>query len=318
MDVQRCVKVVSPLSHGAGLGHRLGGIVFAYHIANSVGASLKIPPQYFNKTGKHGSFPRATKLLSEELLLGNRSHYLQRSMFLKSYSEKYLRIPCGTLLWVATNSKSFCHRSQNESDFCFKQWPGAFSGARPFIRESHLHSPYADIQLHHITFTKVNAEDLTVAWHIRRGDQELGNLQYVTNIMYLIKRSASGLGFTLKNFLFTSNCTSALPTFGEERHKVICAQGDEVDHVLHMSRADILVSSGSSFAHVPAMMASMKQVFISGPPKEAKFYPFETNIPWQTYRISGSIEVNSYGHASSTTVQKLRTQVLKLQEHRKN
>jgi len=104
--------VVSPLStnYHPGLGHRFGGIVFAYHIANFMGASLKTPPQYLNKTGTHGSFPPAGKLLSDDLFVGYKSHYIQRSMNLRSYGGKHVRIPCSTHLLVGTNAK-FCHSS---------------------------------------------------------------------------------------------------------------------------------------------------------------------------------------------------------------
>uniref|UniRef100_A0A0G4FN74 Uncharacterized protein n=1 Tax=Chromera velia CCMP2878 TaxID=1169474 RepID=A0A0G4FN74_9ALVE len=168
-----------------------------------------------------------------------------------------------------------------------------------------------------------NERILSVAWHVRRGDI---NLQYDTAFYPTVKRvlgaAASRFGYTARSFAFTNfedhsdprvwtvedmqRAIGGVGEKGEGRKDLLWwsswldgVSGDvlvgnfEMLHDLgHITNADVLVSGGSSFAYIAAVLANASQVHVYSTPKES---PFLHSGAWLTYRSKGAVPVSRDG-----------------------
>lgn len=316
-----------------GLGHRMCAIAFAIALADGTNSAIVLEDALVDAPRGHDAaqYPFLRKLfnlfpfmtaseagiffdgvhfdlieLSMDVQLGE-----MRAVASKSVSQAVMqsKSSCRQVLLMPTGHMG-CEAQDGKLEWCHNVGvTAAFERSRHVLSHLYLEGEYARMPLHHF-HEVINAEapTLAVVWHIRNDDIKLhGNdVQYWTNLVvailgglqqlrvhhYVISQYHIGPGD--KDFGFLHS----FPGF-----KWTALDNLAVDVAsYHMSAADVLVHSGSSFSLVAGLVASDTQVSVYAPPKESKAIG---DPAYNTFWLNGSIAVELDGNVPANNVREL-------------
>jgi hypothetical protein len=198
------------------------------------------------------------------------------------------RNSCGHILHLGTGQANACRRKV----WCTYAAPGAFERARPLMRQLYASSKSAAVPCS-IFLTEEGSgspRPLRVAWHVRVGDVALH--QNASYFRELAESVARGLGSArATHFLFSERrIPDEAPGFAFllelpfiQFHQHAHTRVDVAFR--HLAAADVLVTSGSSFAYAAALVGSEEQVVLFAEPKESLQEGQRGAIA--TYRLAG-------------------------------
>lgn len=283
--------------------------MFASKLAKDINAALVIDDAHWglDTRGVHGSYVLLRRLFNLYRFLSlnelgglhlplNETRVANRSEFYSKLST--FTTECNFQVVVSAATDDFC-----EGHYCFYRWPGVFSEMRQYFT-LHQHVDWAP-KLKYNYYQLVSNTSKIVAWHLRTSDFHLhaGDVVFFQNVIALLHNASDCSQMSFQLFFLTGDKGmndevtrkpphgfDFLPNLVPDALFITSAHA-EVD-LYHMLAADVLVGSGSSFAHAAATVANDRLIYIEVPPKENMTIG---SGPWQTYHLPHAIVVDQAG-----------------------
>lgn len=247
-NVQYLTKIVNPT---AGIGDQLASWITGYYFAEQFGLAYAYSPLYPNEWNEFLGFGENVVLV-EQLLKKNN----YRKIWLPYFEDEDE---------VGKNSIRKIIRSYQGEKVVFyievNQVYGEQYGVMVALKKMFEAAPAR--RYDNLIFNK---DDVNIAVHIRRGDitisQENQNpkltMRWLDNNYYVnILEKTVGIlqERNYRIFIFSQGNEEDFKEFRQFENIVFCLDMSAMDSFLHMVRADILVTSKSSFSYKPALLA---------------------------------------------------------------
>jgi hypothetical protein len=154
-------------------------------------------------------------------------------------------------------------------DWCFIKKLSAYGVAAPFFRRNFGTSkfkPKKDV------FHSLKNSKLSVAWHIRlpnydgdHVDTRLQSEQFFDNVYNLLKNAFGKVPFQV--YIFSQRPLQGFDYLGKY-DPIYVATPDVADTLYHFAIADVLVTSGSAFTSVAAVLHDLNSIVLQAPPRD--------------------------------------------------
>ncbi len=243
---------------GAGLGHRFSEMVFGMVLADKTNTTFLFDEQCWERSGKHGSyswfndfFPmQETEITFADIKQVERT--LNTTGLLKDvYATAWDDVVNQSKIKFEDDCNVMFRADTGSS---FMQRRGAYEQVKWRMRSIHAKStwqPFVNL------FSRDHLESsLSVAWHMRSGDIILNNFtDYYRNVASILTTLLVGVPYEV--YFFGQNVTQAFPFIPDicrTHFSNACSfpAASLPDTMHHLIVADILVTSGSSFASIAA------------------------------------------------------------------
>ena len=121
-------------------------------------------------------------------------------------------------------------------------------------------------------FQKLRDSKLSVAWHIRlpnyegdHVDTRLQSEQFFDNVCDLLKRAFGKAPFQI--YIFSQRPLEGF-NYLDKYDPIYVATPDVAETLYHLATADILVTSGSAFTSVAAVLHDLDSIVLQAPPRD--------------------------------------------------
>lgn len=280
-------------SRNAGLGHKFAEIVFGMDFAEETNSTYVIDERALDARGKHGSYKWFLKflpLLQQEIPLskvrslkkiatitGRWNQLVQRS-----YQNKTCNVLLLTSLHTCCDHKKTC--------YCTKSRVGAFERVKWRMRDAFMKSTYTpsrqlddliEAPMKNVTHS---GKQLTITWHLRSGDFVINanNPEYFEHVASQLASVLSNAGVSFHVFFFGENDMLQkfpfVPGICQRHLHGQCSypKSSVMETLYYMTKSDILVTSGSSFPAVAALLRT-DGIVLNAVPKENLIGVYEVN-----------------------------------------
>lgn len=338
-----CPNALLVTSDNAGLGHRISAIAVAIAISKGSKGALILDDSLWNtpRGVKGESMTFLKTLLRLEAFFSAKEMKIAHD-FKRGFDGKFtvpvVETPQGTLRTVGPLPNQSCEdsiemvksgcnqvvllptgqpftcREGTERVWCLEDVPGAYDTSRAILSNLYASSP---LRRRHI-LGKRRDGSLVVAWHLRNDDIKLHNgtnsAAYFANVHSALERASKAAGIPLAHYMVCEQAFSksdkdyghlySIPGFTFQQ----LVRRSIADSFLFLVEADVLVTTGSSFANSAALLAPAGQVVLFSMPKESKTIG---DRAYRTYRLAHAVGLRKDGSVSEGDIGMLTTKIMK-------
>ena len=261
------------LTKQAGIGHRFTEMLFGLLLAERTSSTYVFDNQTFQKRGDHGSyewFHAFLPLSNAELTLGElkEKQSLSFNVVRGSWDElmKRNKSECGA--FYVTGSDSCCEENLHPrcDKGCFGALFGLYNKYRWKMAKLHEFATFKSrLDLYHD-----HHDTLIIGWHIRTGDIRLNrNISYFETIFGQLHSATKNIPTRI--YFIGENVDSEFPFLTSMCNTSVFSSNcnfpklDAEEAFHHLLDSDVLITSGSSFAYLAAMLH--KRLVINAFPK---------------------------------------------------
>jgi len=287
--------ITQMVNDGAGIGHQIANYNGGYHTAQILG----INHAYSGFSDMEWDEFLGFGVGEQSVLMLKKEGYKVRKLPYFNESRESLELIKKIVNSYAGEKIVFCIELDQ---FYQKQYE-----VIPHIKEKFESAPARQYDRLIYDKSKIN-----MAVHIRRGDivdgQKSGKVsmtkRWLTTDYYLmiVKQVAKVVGDQLEIYLFSQGNPEEFKEFEEYGHINYCFDMSARDSFLHMVRADILVTSKSSFSYKPALLADGLRIcpaeFWHGYPRNKKWI-----LAGDKGEINQEIELDGWNEKKAITQQ---------------
>lgn len=317
-DKENCPRFATvKITTRAGLGHRFTEILMGLLFAARTNATYIFDNSSFSENGKHGSYdwfqrfiPLSNTLITKEEYQNELSSSGHRVRVISDSWENITErntSECG--IFYLTRSMS-CKQHPNQlAPGCFGAINGLFDTYRCKMANAYQYSSFKT----RLDLYKGYQDKLVIAWHIRTGDRTLNkNASYFETISRQLSLAMENIPSHL--FFIGENVVSNFP-FLAPMCKAASFPGncsfpelDAEESLHHLVVSDVLITSGSSFAYMAALLH--KKVVINAFPKNGNvgFYEVsEHGLMDQTGQIMKPLRNKLKDQLQTEFIRKIKT-----------
>lgn len=324
-----CPRFLLQIAMNIGVGHMFGCVLFGAKLAKDNGAALVLDDNIWTRTatGHHGRYPyfRTIFQLKEFYAASDLKHlnltlsyisFENRSSVYKFFARNSSQT-CNVVGVISTGNGVFC-----DGTFCFRNWPGVYQEMQPLFNQVHkLEQVYALSVRTSAYYTPIFRPAIRVVWHVRASDISLhkNDVTFFENLASCFRKVANTTRAVMKHVFLTgdhnsSQQVSAQPPPGFEflsgtfKGAMFSSSRKADVDLFYFTTADILVSTGSSFAHTAALLAPPSLIYIETPFKGGGDVG---TTYWETMHLKNAIIASNNGTISPLDFLRL-TQLVRL------
>jgi hypothetical protein len=329
-DCERFVR--ARITTEAGIGHRMSEVVLALWAADKLAATYLYDADVMTKAGNHGSFPWFNDFLNLHTVAvstnSTRSKGL-RVAYVKPLTEKSIHAKrnngqCKIIIEVGVASCKWQRKLKNgnmhEERWCHHDpmLYGVYSQVRGMLSEIFWEREGRQSPLHYPTQFVSEPSRANVVIHLRTGDVALHgkDIGFFGTILSQVAKVLSGIPhrlFFISHQPFTL-MDQILTLCNDLTLECTVDVSDNSEHHMYMMvHGDMLISTGSSFAYVAALV-NEDTVHIAAPPKEYEqglAEPIGPHDNWHSmYRMDNWIITTISGETIGTPLLEVRARLL--------
>lgn len=329
-----CPSFFVVMTDAAGLGHRIGSIIYALYAAKDSGTAIALhdslwsvgrwPDQERNSLMYlrrlldlrmfFSSSDLGVQIAEDKRLVPGRVSTKWGSLLVVHSSDiddaKYLAQSSCNQIIEMRSGYAFCrNRNTNELTSCAldSENSGSWEDARPLFRMLYERGQMYNSPLN---FFDSYGKSIIVSWHVRNGDITLNtDPEFWKNLVSIIESTLVNTEF--KHFIFSERDLFGGPfefLHNLFKFSVITNIPPELS-IHHMANSDILVSTGSSFSITAALLAPLTQIHLCSVPKEGQ----ESSL---VYALSESLPILGNGSVSGESAAVFKLKVASIWRNR--
>lgn len=276
MKLSNCPRyafVANPNVENCGLGHRMGDVFMSFVFAIEYNATFVIQSSIFEAPSIHSNdyswaknFFGLGHVMTTSMIPSDNISEVSISRW-DHASE--LGNACKVILKTCdTCCPNLSRAGIDNRDWCFINKLGAYGVAHPYFSKMFELSGFKPSVNH---FIRSNAA-VSVAWHVRlpnydgdHVDNRLNSETFFDNIFATIQKITGELSFEI--FVFSQRKLTQHDYLGKYNVTNVYNLG-EADTLYHLAMADILVTSGSAFTSIAAVIHSPRSIVLQAPPRD--------------------------------------------------
>jgi hypothetical protein len=325
-----CPNFFMVLSEAGGIGHRINAIITAIHTSRKTNAAVALDDSIWAEERwtekERSSLMYIRRLFDFRLFFSSSDLGVQtrnRELVLGTVQTKWgifsvrhsndidhaanlANSDCNQIIELRSGYMRCVDRISGNLTYCVMDAfnSGAWESSRKIFRML-----YERGQMFHSPLDLFHADDdqtIVVAWHVRNGDINLNvNPTFWNNLIRTIKDST--ISMTIEHYVICEKDLRGGPfafLYDIFQFSLLVDLPPDVS-IHYMANSDILVSTGSSFSILAALLASPDQIHFFSEPKEG-------TTSEKVYQLSGSIPVLIDGTISESSAAILKTKIFPL------
>lgn len=254
-----------------GLGHRISQIAIGIVYALEKNASLVIDRTQFTSEGSHGSYPWAIDTFGLRSLIDISDLNISAMSVIKEplwHVSETDTMECNVLFETCDECCSALNRTNlSQQTYCYNTKHWAFAISRPYfmrLRQT------LDFETHRILQRCRQRGKVDAVWHVRVGDIVLTDSTKKVYIDTVMNTIATLFNVSVQFYVISEGDTKAFEFHQDfARHKVIFLDSLSAEESLKMMiQSSILITSGSSFSAIAALVKDNTSIAFQSPPKE--------------------------------------------------